>query len=71
MKFNKAFLLPAMIALISVTGCKKTEQKVGVDELGFIPEEVRSYQGDIDVLLYIEGQLVIQRELLMILMMQH
>ncbi len=56
MKFNKAFLLPAMIALISVTGCKKTEQKVGVDELGFIPEEVRSYQGDIDVLLYIEGQ---------------
>ena len=56
MKNSKFLLLPAMIALISLTGCKKNEVQTGHDDLGFIPESVTSYQGDIDVLLYIEGQ---------------
>lgn len=56
MKNSKYLLFPAMIALISLAGCKEKQAQKGYDGLGFIPESVTSYQGDIDVLLYIEGQ---------------
>lgn len=59
MKRNKLGLLvfPALLSLGLLTGCGKDGgNKKGEDKYGFIPESVLNFKGDVDVILYIEGQ---------------
>ena len=54
----KLFLFPAMVALLSLTGCGEKKVGPGTDELGFIPDSVRGYNGDIDVYSILKGKMV-------------